>query len=79
MRTEVHSALGRSDVEVETADSIYIFEFKVGGKPSDALSQIKGKGYAEKYGASNKSIYLIGVNINRNKRTIGKWLVEKVR
>ena len=79
VRTEVQSSKGRSDVEVETADSIYIFEFKVGGKPSDALSQIKGKGYAEKYGASNKSIYLIGVNINRNKRTIGKWIVEKVR
>jgi len=28
VRTEVHSAKGRSDVEVETDDSIYIFEFK---------------------------------------------------
>ena len=79
VRTEVHSSQGRSDVEVETADSIYIFEFKVGGKPQDALTQIKETGYAEKYGASNKSIYLVGATIARGKRTLGKWVIEKVK
>ncbi len=79
VRTEVHSSVGRSDVEVETADSIYIFEFKVGGKPQDAISQIKESGYADKHKASNKSIFLIGASISRNKRTLGKWQIEKVR
>jgi len=78
VRTEVHSSLGRSDVEVETKEALYIFEFKVGGKPQDAISQIKEAGYAEKYSASNKSIFLIGASINRNKRTLGKWLIEKL-
>ena len=78
VRTEVHSSVGRSDVEVETADSIYIFEFKVGGKPIDALNQIKEMGYAEKHIASNKNIFLIGATISRNKRTLGKWVVEKI-
>ena len=78
VRTEVHSSLGRSDVEVETKEAIYIFEFKVGGKPQNAISQIKEAGYAEKYNASNKSIFLIGASINRNKRTLGKWLIEKL-
>ena len=76
--TEVHSSVGRSDVEVETADSIYIFEFKVGGKPQDAIAQIKETGYAEKHRASNKNIFLIGATISRNKLTLGKWVVEKV-
>ncbi|MGP1415410.1 MAG: AAA family ATPase [Treponema sp.] len=79
VRTEVHSSQGRSDVEVETADSIYIFEFKVGGKPIDALNQIKETGYAEKHKASNKNIFLIGATISRNKRTLGKWVVEKAK
>ena len=79
VRCEVHSAVGRSDVEVETADSIYIFEFKVGGKPQDAIAQIKETGYAEKYLASNKNIFLIGATISRNKRTLGKWQIEKVK
>ena len=77
VRTEVHSSVGRSDVEVETADSIYIFEFKVGGKPQDAITQIKESGYADKHKASNKNIFLIGASISRNKRSLSKWVVEK--
>ena len=79
VRTEVHSSVGRSDVEVETADSIYIFEFKVGGKPQDAIAQIKEMGYADKHKASNKNIFLIGATISRNKRTLGKWQIEKIK
>ena len=79
VRTEVHSSQGRSDVEVETADAIYIFEFKVGGKPQDAIAQIKDTGYADKHKASNKNIYLIGASISRNKRTLGKWQIEKIK
>ena len=78
VRTEVHSSVGRSDVEVETKDGIYIFEFKVGGKPIDAIAQIKEAGYGEKHSATNKNIYLIGVSISRNKRTLGKWAFEKI-
>ena len=78
VRTEVQGSQGRSDVEVETQDSIYIFEFKVGGKPQDALTQIKEMGYAEKHKASNKNIFLIGATISRNKRSLSKWVVEKI-
>ena len=78
VRTEVHSAVGRSDVEVETDDAIYIFEFKVGGKPADAITQIKEAGYAEKHGASDKEIFLIGATISRNKRTLSKWQIERI-
>ena len=77
VRSEVHSSAGRSDVEVETADAIYIFEFKVGGKPEDALNQIKRQGYAEKHGASRKTVCLIGAVINKDERTLGEWVIEK--
>ena len=78
VRTEVCSSKGRSDVEVETQDAIYIFEFKVGGKPQDAIAQIKDTGYADKHKASNKNVFLIGASISRNKRTLGKWQIEKI-
>ena len=78
VRSEVHSCTGRSDVEVETADSIYLFEFKVGDKPSVALTQIKEMGYAEKHSASKKSIFLIGASISEDTRTLEEWQVEKV-
>jgi len=77
VRCEVHSSKGRSDVEVETKDAIYIFEFKVGGKPIDAINQIKDSGYLDKYSASKKSVFLVGANISRNRRTLGRWTVEQ--
>ena len=76
VRAEVHSATGRSDVEVETPDAIYVFEFKVGGKPSDAIAQIKDAGYAERWQASTKKVVLIGAVISKNKRTLSKWKIE---
>jgi len=79
VRCEVHSSHGRSDVEVETKDAIYIFEFKVGGKPIDAITQVKNAGYADKYNASTKSVFLVGATISKNKRTLGKWMVEKIK
>ncbi|MGP1438610.1 MAG: AAA family ATPase [Treponema sp.] len=79
VRTEVHSSKGRLDVEVETVDSIYIFEFKVGGEPEDALTQIKEVGYAEKHKASNKNIFLIGASISQDMRALDEWQVEKVK
>ena len=78
VRTEVHSSKGRSDAEVETKDAIYVFEFKVGGKPIDAISQIKEAGYAEKYSTSSKSVYLIGATIGDEERTLDAWEIEKV-
>ena len=68
----------RSDVKDKTDNALYNFEFKVGGKPADAIAQIKEAGYAEKHGASNKKIVLIGATISRNKRTLSKWQIEGV-
>ena len=78
VRSEVHSAKGRSDVEVETADSIYIFEFKVDENPLEAIAQIKMAGYAQKYEVSNKSVFIIGCSISQDERTLDEWIVEKV-
>jgi len=73
VRCEVHSSHGRSDVEVETKDAIYIFEFKVGGEPIDAITQIKEAGYADKHKASSKTIHLIGAIIGKEERTLESW------
>ena len=78
VQTEVHSAMGRADCIVQTADSVYIFEFKLSGNGSaeDALSQIKKNGYAERYKADNKKIVLIGSSFDEQTRTIKEWKTE---
>ena len=46
---------------VETEGAVYVFEFKLNGTAADALSQIREKGYHEKYLRSGKKVTLAGV------------------
>ncbi len=66
------------DCIVQTADSIYIFEFKLSGNGSaeDAIAQIQKQNYAAKYKTDGKKIVLIGSSFDDNTRTIKNWKVE---
>jgi len=72
---EVHSAKGRADCIVETADYVYLFEFKVGKSAQEALAQIEEKGYAEAYRADKRKLYKIGVSFDGEKRSLEEWKV----
>ena len=78
IQTEVHCVLGRSDAVVTTADTVYIFEFKLtgNGAAEDAIAQIKEKNYAAPYKTSGKKIVLIGSSFDEEKRTIRNWTTE---
>ena len=78
VQTEVHCATGRADCVLKTADTVYLFEFKLSGNGSaeDAIAQIKEKDYAAKYMASGKKIVLIGTNFDEQVRTIKDWKTE---
>ena len=80
VQTEVHCSTGRADCIVTTADSIYIFEFKLSGNGSaeDALNQIKKNGYAEQHKADGKKVVLIGAGFEEATRTIKNWKVEQL-
>lgn len=85
VRTEECSAAGRSDAVVETADAVYMFEFKLdkNGSAEDALKQIDDKGYLIPYTASlskegsPKKLFKIGVSFDAEKRTIGEWKIAE--
>ena len=78
VQTEVHCSTGRVDCVVKTADSIYIFEFKLSGNGSadDAIKQIKENRYAAQYTTGGKKIVLIGSSFDENARTIKDWNTE---
>ena len=86
VRTEECSAAGRADAVVETADAVYIFEFKLDSSATvdDALKQIDDKGYLIPYSAtmtkdgSPKKLFKIGVMFDQEKRTIGEWKVVEL-
>ena len=80
VQTEVHCAKGRADCVVKTADTVYLFEFKLSGNGSveDALAQIQKQNYAAKYQMGGKKIMMIGTSFNEETRTIKDWKVEQL-
>ncbi|MBM7560244.1 ATP-binding protein [Marinitoga litoralis] len=68
--------LGRIDLVLEHNDKIYIFEIKLDKSAEEAIKQIKEKKYYEKY--NGKEIYIIGININSEKRNIDEYIIEKI-
>ncbi|MEM4134658.1 MAG: PD-(D/E)XK nuclease domain-containing protein, partial [Candidatus Micrarchaeia archaeon] len=67
---------GRIDLTLKMPNAIYIIEFKVDG--GDALSQLKGKRYFEKYLSYGKPIYLVGIEFDSEKRNLTKFEWEIV-
>ena len=74
--TEVLTSEGRIDLVVEFKDKVYIMEFKCNQSSKDAIEQIKGKKYHEKYFHTGKEINLVGINFSTEKRNIDSWKAE---
>ena len=78
-KAEYHTSQGRIDMTIETADYVYIFEFKFEKSADEALQQIKDKNYAEPFRASGKKIVLVGANFNHSIRNIDEYKVLDFR
>lgn len=78
VRTEIHSAKGRCDMQILTSGFVYIFEFKIDGTPEEALQQIKDKGYAVPFTADERTVFVIGANFSTDTRTLDGWIIEKI-
>ena len=78
--TEVKSARGRADVVVKTADSIYVFEFKMeeNATAEEALAQIDTQGYLIPYTADRRRLVKIGVEFSKQVKGIKRWLTKIV-
>ena len=79
VQTEVKNNKGRADAVVKTADSIYVFEFKMDDNATaeEALAQINSKDYAIPYTTDHRKIVKIGVEFSQKERGIKRWLIVK--
>ena len=75
--TERHTSDGRMDMVVQTADYIYIFEFKLDKSADEALAQIEEKQYALPFANDPRKLYKIGVNFSSETRRIESWKVAE--
>lgn len=77
IHTEVQSARGRADAVVETADAVYVFEFKLYGTAEEALAQIDEKGYLIPYTADGRRLVKIGVQFSAEERNLDRWIIQE--
>ena len=77
VQTQVKVAGGRVDVVVFMPDTIYVIELKAGGSAEDALRQIDEKGYANAYRTDGRRIVKVGVNMNKDSRTVEDWVIAR--
>ena len=75
--SEVRSALGRADAVVETANTVYVFEFKLNGTAEEALAQIDERSYLLPYTADARRLVKIGAEFSKEERNLSRWLVEE--
>ncbi|SLM27710.1 AAA-ATPase (fragment) [Desulfamplus magnetovallimortis] len=75
--SEILTCKGRIDMIVEFKDKIYIMEFKCNQNSDAAIMQIRSKNYADSYLQKSKTVHLMGINFDTEKRNISDWKHEQ--
>lgn len=78
IHSEVHTKRGRADAIVIFEDHIYCLEFKLDKTATEAIAQIKTKGYLEQYKDTKKTKHLIGINFNSEKKEVEDVIWETI-
>ena len=74
-QVEYRTSRGRIDLVLQTADYIYVMEFKLDGSAEDAIKQIEEKQYALPFASDPRKLFEIGVNFSSQARNIDRWIV----
>ena len=78
VESQVQTSDGRIDALVTLNDYVYAFEFKLDGSASEALQQIKDKGYLQPYQNQGKKCIGVGVNFSKELKKIDGMLWEEI-
>ena len=73
---ERQSARGRADAVLADKGGIYVFEFKYGKTPKEALDQARTKEYGNPRLDTSLPVFYVGINYDPAKRGIDDPLVE---
>jgi hypothetical protein len=76
VQTEVKTSAGRADAVIKTADTIYVFEFKMenNGAAEEALEQIDSKGYPVPFSADGRKLVKIGAEFSEKECGLIRWV-----
>ena len=68
---------GRIDMVVETANYVYVMEYKFDGTAREAMDQINSKRYRLPWTADHRPVIKIGANFSPTERRLTEYLIEK--
>ncbi len=78
IESQVQTSDGRIDALVKVNEYVYAFEFKLDGSATQALQQIKDKGYLQPYQNQGKICIGIGVNFSTQLKKVEEILWEEI-
>ena len=79
IESQVQTSDGRIDAIVQTPNYVYTFEFKLDGSASEALQQVKDKGYLVPYFHQGKKCIGIGLNFSIETKKVQELLWEEIK
>ena len=74
---EVRTPHGRVDMVLRTADTLYLVELKLDQTAEAAMQQIDLKNYPERFALCGLPVVKVGINFDKEKRTISDWKIEQ--
>lgn len=75
---EVRTSRGRVDMVMRTSDTLYVVELKLNQSADAALRQIDLKNYPERFALCGLPIVKVGINFDKEQRTINDWVITPV-
>lgn len=73
---EVRTPRGRVDVVLRTHSTLYVIELKLDKTADTAMQQIDLKNYPKRFALCGLPIVKVGINFDRERRTLGEWRIE---
>ena len=73
---EIRTPRGRVDIVIRTATKLYLLELKLDKSADEAMHQIDLKNYPERFALCGLPIVKVGINFDKEKRTLGEWRIE---
>lgn len=73
---EVRTPVGRVDMVLRTATTLYVVELKLDKETETAMRQINLKQYPERFALCGLPVVKVAINFDKERHTLGEWKIE---
>mgnify|MGYP001026223221 FL=1 len=74
---EVRTPMGRVDMVMRTATTLYIVELKLNQSAEAAMQQIDLKNYPERFALCGLPVVKVGINFDMERHTLKDWMITR--